>query len=484
MWANEPDGLGGVDGGNDLSPFADWQVPSGKRRGVITLEALQRSLAGGEGSAATVDDVATLQRMRPEQFGGEEGFRDQLEWGTGFHGSVHNAIGGTMASGGSAGAPEFFLHHAMVDKVWADWQAQSAEHTQAYVADGDYELDDNLPRWTGTFKPEARTVADYLDWSAQRNPAAESSEVIGVKYIVDSNMAALNRINADEVPESSVVQRRAAAALSNEAEDDGGDDDGEYDEGDDGDHTTVDDGDDASVREDNDGDVEGDDTTCLKIEFDEQLEHFARDVARLSEKRIAAIKARFAKRNNGCVDRAQFAQATKSPLDSELAIAGFSKKLLKKQKRYVRAHCLGVPAGAACAADAGYARCMRCQQVREFDPAVAAAALRRKNARAAEPLRLVCDGASCSCPHDTRLAAPARGGDAVRRGPHVAAPAAAAAAALVAAASVAVAWHRARRSGAADGGLEQHEGMDTECAAGEPCSHYLPAPKGPATIDV
>lgn len=44
------------------------------------------------------------------------------------HDVVHFAIGGTMLTRDSAAAPEFFLHHAYVDRLWADWQAKSKRH--------------------------------------------------------------------------------------------------------------------------------------------------------------------------------------------------------------------------------------------------------------------------------------------------------------------------------------------------------------------
>jgi tyrosinase len=44
------------------------------------------------------------------------------------HNAVHIAVGGTMASSKSPADPLFWLHHAMVDKIWADWQAT---HTTA-----------------------------------------------------------------------------------------------------------------------------------------------------------------------------------------------------------------------------------------------------------------------------------------------------------------------------------------------------------------
>ena len=39
------------------------------------------------------------------------------------HGGTHNAIGGDMAGSASPTDPLFWLHHAFLDKTWADWQA-------------------------------------------------------------------------------------------------------------------------------------------------------------------------------------------------------------------------------------------------------------------------------------------------------------------------------------------------------------------------
>ena len=46
-------------------------------------------------------------------------FSNDLEVGN--HNNGHNFIRGTMASGTSPGDPMFYLHHNMVDKIWADW---------------------------------------------------------------------------------------------------------------------------------------------------------------------------------------------------------------------------------------------------------------------------------------------------------------------------------------------------------------------------
>lgn len=43
----------------------------------------------------------------------------------GIHNPVHNAVGGTMASSSSPADPLFWLHHANVDRLWANWQASA-----------------------------------------------------------------------------------------------------------------------------------------------------------------------------------------------------------------------------------------------------------------------------------------------------------------------------------------------------------------------
>lgn len=51
------------------------------------------------------------------------------------HNRVHCQIGGTMCSIHSANAPEFFLHHCYIDKIWEDWQQKSEEHKTALYED-------------------------------------------------------------------------------------------------------------------------------------------------------------------------------------------------------------------------------------------------------------------------------------------------------------------------------------------------------------
>ena len=49
------------------------------------------------------------------------GFQTLLE-GT-VHAATHNAVGGNMGGASSPADPLFWLHHAFIDKLWADWQA-------------------------------------------------------------------------------------------------------------------------------------------------------------------------------------------------------------------------------------------------------------------------------------------------------------------------------------------------------------------------
>jgi tyrosinase len=49
------------------------------------------------------------------------GFQTLLEGAV--HGGTHNAVGGDMKGSSSPTDPLFWLHHAFIDKTWADWQA-------------------------------------------------------------------------------------------------------------------------------------------------------------------------------------------------------------------------------------------------------------------------------------------------------------------------------------------------------------------------
>ncbi|KAI0030268.1 Di-copper centre-containing protein [Vararia minispora EC-137] len=74
-------------------------------------------------------------------------FQQWMEWGEGPHGSVHLIMGGDLGGSCPASAPAnctpgptfsaneplFWMHHAMVDKVWYDWQHANESNFWAYV---------------------------------------------------------------------------------------------------------------------------------------------------------------------------------------------------------------------------------------------------------------------------------------------------------------------------------------------------------------
>jgi hypothetical protein len=57
-------------------------------------------------------------------------FSDALQ--TQIHNIAHVRVGGTMVQGWSPEAPEFFLHHGHIDKLWNDWQNKGSPYLNAY----------------------------------------------------------------------------------------------------------------------------------------------------------------------------------------------------------------------------------------------------------------------------------------------------------------------------------------------------------------
>lgn len=85
---------------------------------------LSRSLSGTLPSSIQQANVLALS---PRNY---VAFTDALE--TQIHNVVHVRIGGTMMQGWSPEAPEFFLHHGNIDKLWNDWQLKSSAHLNSY----------------------------------------------------------------------------------------------------------------------------------------------------------------------------------------------------------------------------------------------------------------------------------------------------------------------------------------------------------------
>ena len=76
------------------------------------------------------------------------------------HDTVHCRVGGDMCAITAANAPEFFLHHGFIDKIWANWQEFSEEHMRAHFQNINNFM--TGPRTRGTrYRP--RDFIDNLD---------------------------------------------------------------------------------------------------------------------------------------------------------------------------------------------------------------------------------------------------------------------------------------------------------------------------------
>lgn len=123
VWNTGNDGLGGngVPGGSCVrtGPFRQgvWSLPASAGGGCLT-----RNFFGTPPDAIAVRNLITSNSNAADFFNFEVMLRRQ------FHDEVHCIIDGTMCSLDSATAPEFFLHHGFVDKIWWDWQKLSPAH--------------------------------------------------------------------------------------------------------------------------------------------------------------------------------------------------------------------------------------------------------------------------------------------------------------------------------------------------------------------
>lgn len=101
-----------------------------------------------------------------------QSFRDNLEgWGAQvprLHNQVHVWVGGdgaTMAMGASPNDPVFFLHHANIDRIWAQWQDASGSHTYLPVDEEPTRPGVSLNALMPMFSSSVRPV-DVLDYRA------------------------------------------------------------------------------------------------------------------------------------------------------------------------------------------------------------------------------------------------------------------------------------------------------------------------------
>ncbi|KAI8872047.1 Di-copper centre-containing protein, partial [Ramicandelaber brevisporus] len=83
----------------------------------------------------------------------------------GCHGAVHLGIGGEMASMNAPNDIFFFMHHATIDKIWAEWQAMDLTN-RLYMYDGI----DNTGRPVSVYDPLPGFTERVVDVMDLRSP--------------------------------------------------------------------------------------------------------------------------------------------------------------------------------------------------------------------------------------------------------------------------------------------------------------------------
>ncbi len=98
-------------------PYWDWiadpEVPAPLNRRALLREWSVTRQWDASFLPTQADVDATMARATFSSF---------QRWLEQVHNNVHLAVGGTMGGASSPADPLFFLHHANVDRLWADWQ--------------------------------------------------------------------------------------------------------------------------------------------------------------------------------------------------------------------------------------------------------------------------------------------------------------------------------------------------------------------------
>ncbi|MFE3068657.1 tyrosinase family protein [Streptomyces sp. NPDC059247] len=167
LWA--PDFLGGTGRARD-GQVTDGAFARVGNRWTITVRVdgrdyLRRDLGAGGRQLPTrteVDSVLAMETYDTAPWNSaSDGFRNHLEgWrGVNLHNRVHVWVGGQMGTGVSPNDPVFWLHHAFIDKLWADWRVRHPRSPYLPAAGtlNVVDLGDTMRPWNDV------TPADMLD---------------------------------------------------------------------------------------------------------------------------------------------------------------------------------------------------------------------------------------------------------------------------------------------------------------------------------
>jgi tyrosinase len=131
-----------------------------------TVPWLTRQFGGMQPTLPTPQDVTTTLAVTPydsPQWNvSSQGFRNTLEGfiGPGMHNAAHMWVGGSMMPSTSPNDPVFFLHHANVDRIWANWQRQwfhtpQGDYLPASGGPTGHNLTDGMFPWGGSTTPQS-----------------------------------------------------------------------------------------------------------------------------------------------------------------------------------------------------------------------------------------------------------------------------------------------------------------------------------------
>ncbi|WP_327134661.1 tyrosinase family protein [Streptomyces sp. NBC_01343] len=145
---------------------------------------LRRALGEGVAELPTKAEVEAVLAMPVYDMApwnsSSNGFRNNLEgWrGANLHNRVHVWVGGQMGTGVSPNDPVFWMHHAYVDKLWAEWQARNPKSAYLPAAGtvNVVDLHDTMRPWNDVTPADMLDHRKFYTFDTEPVPAASASQ--------------------------------------------------------------------------------------------------------------------------------------------------------------------------------------------------------------------------------------------------------------------------------------------------------------------
>ncbi len=103
-------------------PYWDWVTDRNAIPAALSGAADLADWGVSRGGAFNGNSLASVAQLNTLLAGSDfDVFQSTLEAAP-FHNRLHGLVGGTMVTSASPADPLFWLHHAFIDKIWADWQ--------------------------------------------------------------------------------------------------------------------------------------------------------------------------------------------------------------------------------------------------------------------------------------------------------------------------------------------------------------------------